>query len=209
MVFGDSITHGLWDLHGGWTQRLRTHYDRQTLQQFGPIQEYPDIYNLGISGDIAEGLAKRLSIEMSARQLAELPMIVIAIGMNDTMIFKGVEANTPEMYKGELLQIIASARQFTDKILFVGLTAVDDAVCNPWSYAPADVCFNNARIWKFETTLREFCRAEGLPIVPVFETFKQTLKYKKLLADGLHPNESGHQLIADLVQPALDELRLS
>lgn len=206
VVFGDNVTHGHWDSAGGWVQRLRTNYDKQTIAKLDKVTLYPDIYNLGVAGATAEGLVKRLSIEMQARSGPEAPVIVVAIGINDTMIYKGVETNTTEMFEGELQQILAAATQYTDKLLFVGMHSVDETVCNPWKYSPEDVCFKNDRILQFEQILREFCKKSQKPIVKVFEQFQGKRIDENLLADGLHPNEAGHQLIAERVKPELDKL---
>lgn len=202
-IFGDSIAHGYWDAHGGWVQRARTQYDKQSMQHLGG--EFPDVYNLSIAGDTAQSVVKRLAFEMKSRQLPEEPIIVIAIGMNDTLIFEGVETNSIEMFTGELQQILAAARQFTPKMLFVGLSAVDDKLCNPWKPGGGNYCFNNDRIWEFEKAIRSFCKEHELQHIKVFESFQGKRIEENLLADGLHPNEAGHQLIAELVKPALDK----
>src|SRR5687767_13359685 len=132
IIFGDSIAHGHWDTRGGWAQRLRTLYDKQTLENLGEIKLYPEVYNLAIAGDTAQGVVRRLNLELKSRYMADGSVVVIAIGLNDTMIFQGEKANTPELFEGELQQIIAASRQFTEKILFVGMNAVDDTVCDPW-----------------------------------------------------------------------------
>ena len=59
---------------------------------------------------------------------------------------------------------------------------------------------------KFEESLRKFCIKNKLPQVQVFEKFQAAQKDQELLADGLHPNDAGHQLIASLVKPELDKL---
>ena len=48
---------------------------------------------------------------------------------------------------------------------------------------------------------------QKLPFVPVFETFQAKMAAgENLLADGLHPNDAGHELIFQLVRPELDKL---
>lgn len=204
LIFGDNIAHGLWDTDGGWVQRLRSQYDKASLQNLG--SEYPDIYNLSISGETAQGVLKRLNFEMKPRIHQEQPIIVIAVGMNDSLIYKGVEATPPELFKGELQQIILATRQFTDKILFIGLTCVDDAACNPWQYSSTGKCFNNERIWQFEKTIRSLCKEENVLNVEIYEKFQKGHEASGLLADGLYPNGEGHSLIAGLVKTHLDKL---
>ena len=47
----------------------------------------------------------------------------------------------------------------------------------------------------------------NIPFIPVFDKFLAKLtENSHLLPDGLHPNREGHQLIADIVLPKLQEL---
>ncbi len=204
LVFGDSIAQGYWDTeYGGWVQRLRRQYDQKQVQNFS--LEQPLIFNLGISGDTTEVIAKRLTIETGARRWFDDPiLIVIATGLNDSQIKGSQPLTTPELYKSYLQQIISETRQYTDSILFIGLTACDESRTKPVSWG--DYTFTNDRILKFERILRDFCQENELPVVKVFEKFQDKNIKKNLLTDGLHPNAAGHQLIAELVKPELDKL---
>lgn len=204
MVFGDSIAHGLWDPAGGWVQRLRTYYDKKNIQNVAG--KWIDVYNLGVDGDVAKNVVTRLAPEMKARQFIDKPIIIIAIGINDTLLTAEGETSTPEEYVGEIEQIVAAARQFTEDMLFVGLTAVDESLTNPWKFSAAEFRFTNDRIWQFEEQLRQFCATNKLPIVKVFEVFQRKLKTINLLEDGLHPNSLGHRLIGGLVRAELQKL---
>lgn len=54
--------------------------------------------------------------------------------------------------------------------------------------------------------MRDVAREHKLPYVALYETFQDRHEAgHKLLEDGLHPNNDGHQQIFELVQPALDE----
>jgi lysophospholipase L1-like esterase len=204
LVFGDSITQGLWDRRGGWVERLRRDQTKVAIKN--DYKEMPAmIFNLGVPGDTAEAIAKRLAPETKARQWAdEQIVIIIAAGINDSKIFRGAETNSPEMFASELQQITATARQFTDNILFVGMTAVDERMCNPYKTKPDEVCFTNKRIFEFEKTLRDYCDKEMLPIVKIHEPFKKAHITEGYLADGMHPNDAGHAFVATQVKPALD-----
>lgn len=198
LVFGDSIAQGFHDNQGGWADRLKQSF----LQPATSKDRSASVFNLGINGDAAENVVKRLALETRARLKGEEPVgIVIAVGINDSMVFKGVAVNSPEMFGGEMQQILAAARQYTDKLLFVGLTACDEAKTTPVAWG--DFTYTNQRVWEFEQALRRFCRDNSLPLVKLFERFK---RQPELLADGLHPNQDGHKLIADLVRPELDKL---
>src|SRR6266446_3620690 len=67
LVFGASITQGFWDTEGGWVNRLRRHYDSQVIKGLHPEENYPTVFNLGISGDSTKGVLKRFNNEAKAR----------------------------------------------------------------------------------------------------------------------------------------------
>lgn len=204
LVFGDNIAHGFWDEAGGWPQRIRAQYDAVAVQALDT--SFPDLYNLSISGETARGVIKRLPYEVTSRQDHQDVTIVIAIGMNDTMIYKGVEATPAELFRGELSQILETARSFTDRIIFVGITPVDDDLCDPWQYSSTGKCFNNERIQAFNTVIASFCGEEKVSYVDVFAIFQKKMARADLLADGLHPNTDGHALLARLIEPELDKI---
>jgi acyl-CoA thioesterase I len=207
-VFGDSITQGFWDDQGGWVQRLANQYHKQSLQaMLADKDKYVEVFNLGISGDTAQGVLKRMKYEVKSRRLyPEKEIIVIAIGLNDTMIYKGVDATPSNFFHDELEQLLDAAYELTDTVVFVGLTAVDDNLCSPWKYSSSGKCYNNHRIQEFDDVIRNFCKGKDVPFIEIFKTFKQHMSQDNLLADGLHPNEKGHELIAKLVKPKLDKL---
>lgn len=213
LVFGDSVTQGFWDRPlGGWVNRLRAAYDNQA--KVNAADSWTTLFNLGVSGDTTANIVQRLANETQARRLFEDPItIVINTGLNDAMTQLAEEGEeefvaTTELYEGGLKQLIGIARQYTERILFVGLTPVEEALTVPIDYGDdTRCCYRNERIAEFDKTLRRFCEDNTLPCVEVLAVFKQRLAQdEKLLEDGLHPNDAGHQLLAELVKPALDKL---
>jgi lysophospholipase L1-like esterase len=85
LCFGDSITQGYVDLEGGWTQRLRRRSTRTPPSPMGATT-FPAhaVFNLGVSGDTAEGLLARLEPELGPRRLGDQTIVVVAVGVNET-----------------------------------------------------------------------------------------------------------------------------
>lgn len=200
LVFGDSIAHGMWSVRGGWVQLLRSEFDSLTIRN--SIERFPDIYNLGISADNSTNVLARMKREIEVRQRPELA-IVVAIGTNDASD-SNVHVDLPE-YRENLQRIIASTGKFTDKIMFVGLPSVDERLTNPW-FVDNSVVYINAALQAYEATLGEVCDSYHIPFVPIFEKFQTDQIKQNLLSDGLHPNDAGHELIANIVRPKLNTL---
>lgn len=209
LIFGDSIAQGFWDAYGGWVQRLAHEYHPRALtDMLAGKGDGNEVFNLGISGDTAAGLAKRLEAEVAARQLyPDSDVIVIAIGINDAAL----RANRAELdvygFQLEIDKALDIALRITDKVMLVGLTAVDENLTDPWKYSSTGKQWHNARINAFEDTIKQSAERKDVPFVPIHDRFMAALEAgQDLLADGLHPNEAGHQFITELVKPVLDEL---
>lgn len=205
LVFGDSIAQGFWDTEGGWVARLRKHYDELEVKEFR--DRFPNIFNLGISGDRAQDVLKRIKNETEYRLWPGSEIIYIfAVGLNDTVYRELEFESTPEKYKEELDKILEVARNFAHKIMFLGITPVVDERTQPLKWSTTGKCYSNERVWMFEQELRDFCGQNKLVRVPLFEKFKEEQQKHELMPDGVHPNNEGHELIYQLVRPKLDKL---
>jgi len=201
LVFGDSITQGFWDVEGGWVSRLRKAYDQKAIET--DDYDQPTIFNMGVSGDSSDDVLARFDNETKVRANEELAF-VFAIGVNDARTKAGVNFSDVERYRKNLTEIVTQAQQYSDKILFVGLTPCVEARSNPVSWG--DTGYTNTRIKEFDSTLKEFCEQNNLSFVEIFEPFAKAESENELLPDSLHPNDNGHQLIADIVKPKLEGL---
>ncbi len=204
LVFGDSITQGFWDIDGGWVSRIRKHYDQLCIDGTDP--DSPTIFNLGVSADSSSDVLARLAVETKARANQEVAL-VISVGVNDSRTKSGTNFSDPEQYKRNLAAILERAKEYSSKIMFVGLTPCAEERSNPVAWN--DTGYTNDRIKEFDATLREFCTANSVAFIEVFEPFTNAQAKTELLPDGVHPNSEGHQLIATLVLPQLEVMLAS
>jgi lysophospholipase L1-like esterase len=198
LVFGASSAQGYWDSRGGWADRLKAYYDEIQMQDFSI--ERPKVMNLGISGDTASQVLARLESEAKSRQNPKGICVVIQVGSNNAALQGGQTRTTAEAYQAEMENLIVKAMSLTDKVAVVGFPAVDESKTNPIPWA--DLYYKNENIRKFETAAKTAAQKQGVVFVPIFEKFESGMNAH----DGLHPNDAGHQLIFELVRPALDEL---
>jgi lysophospholipase L1-like esterase len=201
LIFGDSTTQGFWDSQGGWVERLRKYFDARHIS--GQDDDTPAVFNLGVSADASDNLLERFNNEAKARNRDELA-IVFDIGCNDARTKEGKNYTEVETYTGNLAKLLKQAQTYTKKILFVGLTPCVEERSNPVSWS--NTGYTNARNQLFDKALQGFCKENDVPYVPVFEDFAKRQAQEELLPDGIHPNDAGHQLIADIVRPKLEEL---
>lgn len=207
LVFGDSITQGYWAVEYGWVDRLRLHYDKLQISDLENRDE-PTIFNLGVSADTSENVLTRIESEVLARTRTHHPVkpaVVVQIGINDSCTVQNKPRVDVGKYKINLKKIISRVEEISSKIIFVGLSAVDESRTNPVFWG--EYYYTNTAIKKYEDAMKEVAEVNNVSFVPVFDKFKSALDQgKKLLPDGLHPYDEGHKLIADIVQPALEEV---
>ena len=205
LIFGGSIAQGFWDAKGGWPARLASQYIPHKLEDLAG--EWTLFFNLGVSGDLTADVLARLEPETKARQWKQEPVvIVLSAGINDAALVenrvKMEDHDFQELYE----KLIATALKLTDKVLCIGLSAVDAELTNPWQYGDHEQWLNN-RIDLFEDTIKRSAEHAGVPFVPIYDTFRAAMaKGATLHSDGLHPNSLGHKLIAEAVHPFLDEI---
>lgn len=199
LVFGDSISYGKVDTEGGWVSRVRKHFDIESAKNYS--RDVPNVYNQGISGDTAEDILQRFDVETKARVEDEVAFI-LAVGTNDSSVEDGAPRYTTQEFRANIEAIINKMRQHSIKILLVGLLPVNEELTTPIPWRPKRH-YTNKQILLFDGVIRELAKAKRLPYLSLFEDFKDRLE---LFPDGLHPNDEGHKLMADLIQPELDKL---
>ena len=201
LIFGDSITYGAWDKEGGWVQRLRKFLDEKTLIDF---DFYCLVYNLGISGDSSEDLLERFEFETGQRlKEDEETIIIFAIGINDSQFISGEGGHrTPiNKFKDNVQKLIKLAQKFSSKIIFVGLTPVDEAKITPISW-DINKPYKNNYIEKYNEIIKKVCKENKIPFIDVFKKLRP-INYQILLEDGLHPNSEGHEKIFEIIKDFL------
>jgi len=206
LVFGDSITQGFWDSEGGWVARLRKYYDKKKIEDLRSEKEIPDVFNLGISGGSSKTILDRFENETRARKNSEDMAIIICTGVNDSCLLENEKSMTPpDEYERNLRKLALQAKAFTDKVIFVGLVAADESQTMPVFWR--NIYYPNKRIKDYESMMAGVAQKGAITFIPVFDEFKKHLDGgENILADGLHPNNEGHELIFQLVRPALDDI---
>jgi len=209
-IFGDSITQGFYDTQGGWATRLANKLHSTTLENMlaGNDKNEYEVFNLGVSGDTAGGVLERMDAEIAARQLGkDEDVIVIAVGCNDSLLRENHVFVDEDVFLKTVEDLVDKAVKHTSRVLLVGLAPVDQSLTDPWKFSSSGKQYKNNRIDLFEDTLKRVAERKNIGFVPIYDTYKAELdKGTKLHADGLHPNDKGHELIAELVKPKLKEL---
>lgn len=191
-IFGDSITWGAYDPEqGGWATRLRNYFELQN--------EGVDVYNLGVSGDTTDDLLERIEAEATSR---EPDLIIFAIGVNDAQFIysKNITRVLLGEFQQNLTELLTIAKKFTNNIVFVGLTRVDESKTTsiPWN---TDKSYTNLNIERLDSTIEKFCKENELKFIPM----KGLLNHDDFI-DGLHPNTQEHIKMFERIRLEIEPL---
>lgn len=200
-VFGDSLVYGAWDSQGGWCDRLKRKLHQ--LKLAGNDLKF-QMFNLGIGGETSRSLLQRIKAEIQARHRPDWPaVIIVATGANDTRYTKENEPIVlADEYQENLKKIVDIAKQYTDKILLVGLATVENEI-----QQFKGTLLSNNLLKEYDKIMTDVAKKNNLPKVDIISSFKSSEKQLYSI-DGVHPNDLGHKIIEDLVWIELEKILL-
>lgn len=200
LFFGDSITYGEYDgVFGGWVDILK----RYALQKFheGNGDELI-LFNLGIGGETTEGLLKRVPHELEARNSADGNIIFLSYGANDLAIIDGKQVVEPEKFKNNITTAVNHARQFSNEIYLVSILPFSERVDGV--VVSSGKLRTNEEVIVYNQILKDLAAEHSLGYIDFYSAF---LEDKEILlsADGVHPNEKGYGMMADVAIPIIEK----
>ncbi len=185
VIFGDSITWGANDYeHGGWVSRLRSDLESNS-------EDYYSIYNQGISGDNTEDLLFRFEVESASRhrEKADENIVIFAIGINDSQNIEKKDnfAVKPKQFENNLKKLIELSKKYYNKIVFIGLTNVDEkkTVPIPWS---KDKSYYSSDVKMYDKIIEKIAKQNNCKYIEMFDVV-----LLNEMKDGLHPDKEGHE----------------
>jgi lysophospholipase L1-like esterase len=159
----------------------------------GLLVPAPRLLNLGIPG---ETVARALENELPVALDAQPRYITVWLGVND--LSDGVSL---EMYRRQLLELVAALRTGTDARIVVG--NLPDHALLP-AFAAVDSTALRAQVVAWNAAIEEVCAAEGVGLVDVFAGWSELADHPEYIsADGLHPSALGARRLAALFAAAL------
>lgn len=200
LFFGDSITYGEYDgVFGGWVDILK----RYALQKFheGNGDELI-LFNLGIGGETTEGLLKRMPTELSARNSADGNLVFISYGANDLAIKDGMHIVEPEKFKENIKIAVQQAKQFSKDIYLVSILPIAKKIDGV--VVGSGKLRTNEEVILYNQILKDIAAEDSLSYIDFYSAL---LADKEILlsADGVHPNEKGYGMMAEVAIPIIEK----
>lgn len=194
-VVGGSTVHGQGDaIGGGFVTRLKTWHESQQ-----PLRHR--VFNLGIGGDRIQQMLHRCPIELSARR----PNLTILYpGLNDTQRVGSADAELAadlSVIRTQLFALVECIREHSPVIL---LSAVPLDECRTTPFRN-EIFFLQRDAIAMNTLVREVVSYFDVTYLDLNEHMSALPNVPEFLADGLHCNTAGHQLIFDVLKGFLTE----
>lgn len=200
LFFGDSITYGEYDgVFGGWVDILK----RYALQKFheGNGDELI-LFNLGIGGETTEGLLKRMPVELEARNSADGNLVFISYGANDLAVKEGVRVVEPEKFRHNIITAIQHAQQFSKDIYLVSILPVSKNIDGV--VVSSGKLRSNEEVVAYNDILNSIAADYSLGYIDFHSALFED-KEILLSADGVHPNEKGYGMMAEIAVPIIEK----
>lgn len=185
IISGDSFVEGVGDNPdiGGWAKRVANYFSNIKT----------DIYGFG--GQTVKEIEKRYTEEIANANKA---VVIFQIGLNDSRIRDSLkERNEVEInaFANSYNLIVRNCKKNKEisRVILLGLTLVDEFKTIP--YKP-DKYYSNYQILKFDKAVAEVANNQGVKFIELHTLINDT---NGTLVDGVHPNPTGHKIIAENV----------
>ena len=200
--FGDSITYGESDAKsGGWVSMLQRYFLNKSSND--SYLQRP-VYNLGIASETTDGLKRRFLVELSHRLVKKAsPIVVLSYGMNDLVIHKNKNRVPIDYFCANLETCIKSAQERKAKVIISNLPFFSQRLDGQINLH-GDIRFIED-VSRYNLALEELCKRTDSVLFDM-NNLLNSRREEVIAADGLHPNELGHQLTYQKILALIEDL---
>ena len=187
-------------------------YAKSLSERLAAVGRKVHVINAGIGGNHTDLARARFDRDL----LAENPdLVIIQFGINDAAVdvWKQPPATeprvSPQRFETNLRHFVSTLRSRGCRIILMTPNPLrwTPKLREMYGTAPYDVDDEdgfNVQLRVYAALVRNLAKDEGVPLIDVYESFQRYGKQAgqsidDLLSDGMHPNERGHGLVADLL----------
>lgn len=200
-IIGSSSVYGVGASNSGWADLVKQFLHHKMYGENGVGEKY-EVYNLGKSGakiEFAKNLFPALIREYGRNGKI---ITIVSIGGNNSKAENSSTnyVSTLEEYEAQMSELLDLLKEKSDVVIAVGSGHVDENKTNP-KHNPltgGQSYFTNERRKLFEQRWKTLCAQKDIAFIGV-ELSEEDWQAEYLYEDGLHPNQKGHQYIADKV----------
>jgi lysophospholipase L1-like esterase len=142
--------------------------------------------------------AGRLEIELKSRMFeGDDGLVIVAAGINDSNPNNWLSGKqTPKKdLQAAIVKISEISKKYSCETIVLGLTPVNEKNCDKY--------FENNLVEKYNNYLKEVCTEREIKFIDVYEELKIS-DFIETLGDGVHPDDSGHEVLFDLIKTRIE-----
>lgn len=204
--FGASMMEGVGGANGGWLDLIKIDLHKQ-MYGGTELKEKHHIYNLGVAGHTSAQTLERMQSELEVRGWPEREYIFLFNpSINNDSKGVGSPENilvTPQQSSSNVEKAVTLLRKYSSKILLLSSNLPTDELTNPkgTSYFVSD------RVRSYNDAIAVKCAELQVPYIDLIKLSDGVDWADTMMAkDGLHPNDAGHEWIAEQIKPELYKL---
>ena len=196
IIIGDSITYGIGDFEtGGWASMFKKYIvekdDSLACSNFVHILGFPGATSRDILNKI-DGILDGLKDETFDN------VVILSIGVNDTVYFNGDFKTSRDNYRENMLKLIRKITDSGCELILVGLTRIIIGESGDSYYTDSNIEVYEQDlkiISDNDEVLKELSESERINYIEMKDVLS-----KDDYIDGLHPNTVGHKKMFERVK---------
>ncbi len=193
-ILGDSIAQGFFaNGNRGWFDKLGIKlFDNNKTDSYYAFQ------NMAVGGEKTTDVLHRFYNEALTKSI---DILFIATGVNDITRRGEIRASMDISieYRNKIWRkLLKSANKNIDKIFVLSILPTDEEKKVRKSNLGVPMYRLDNDIKEYNKTLKSICEEFDIQFIDIYDLWKNE-NIKDVLHDELHPNEKGHQLIAEEV----------
>ncbi len=176
-----------------------------------------EVINAGVGANTTVDALRRFKRDVLDRGPA---LVIIMLGSNDSAVdvWKNPPATesrvSPADYEKNLRRMVKTLKSRDTAVILMtpqSMTWTDKLrkLYGKSPYKPGDSDGFNVQLKKYIPIIKRVGEEEGVPVVDVFEAFRsrKDCKPSDLMLDGMHPNDKGQRVIADLLLKQIAKMK--
>ncbi len=197
-ILGSSYVYGVGAEKSGWADLLKQSIHQKMYGEDGVGEKY-EVYNFGKSGAEIKFVQKTFPQQFEQYSRGGKIITILSVGGNNTKAENKPDnfISTPEEYSEQMEKLLDLLKNRSSQVIVVGSSFYDESKTNPKSnpLTGGKSYFSNQRKEIFESKLKKICAQKQITFIDI-DVSQSEWQEKYLSNDGLHPNQTGHELIA-------------